>query len=539
MALDPRIALAGEQVAPVDPNEEAVKAGQASDALALARQRIQSRQDDAAFATAMQQAGGDPDKAITLLHSTNPRAALTYGSMITKQRQDNLKLAADQSDFLGKQTDAALKLFQGVGNDPKQYQIALRGAFGILHDTPAGDQLAALPQNPTPDEIPGLVEGILQKGMSAKDYHEQITSGLKTWLGGDPVAGLAHMLEVTDDPQMRQSIIQSAKAHGAPDAFVTAATALSNQVAAGADPKTFRQLLGPQNPIKLGANETLIDPVTQKPIFTAPPPAATPYQVDSLAERTRHDKAMEAKPTGAVAPGAQESDPKDIADAIARGEQPPTLTGLYRNAAPVRAELARQGYPLAKATEDWTATQKYLGTLNGQQQVRLRQAIGFTSSSLDLVEDLAKQWDAGGFPVLNAAQLALAKNGALGPKAQQIATKLSAQVADLTSELGTVYKGGNSSTDESLKLAAQNLSTNWSRDTLLENINQIRKNLAIRQNSMKLAGVAGVNEGNPYTPPSNTQPHATPVPKNPVKGQIWQSPTGPVTWNGLRWVSGG
>jgi hypothetical protein len=69
------------------------------------------------------------------------------------------------------------------------------------------------------------------------------------------------------------------------------------------------------------------------------------------------------------------TDVKDIADAIESGDQPPTLTGLYRNAAPVRAELARRGVPVARMETDWKATQRYMATLNGPQQVRLRQAI--------------------------------------------------------------------------------------------------------------------------------------------------------------------
>ena len=40
----------------------------------------------------------------------------------------------------------------------------------------------------------------------------------------------------------------------------------------------------------------------------------------------------------------------------------------------IMAEAHRQHFDIAKANEDWTATQKYLGTLNGAQQTRLRQA---------------------------------------------------------------------------------------------------------------------------------------------------------------------
>jgi hypothetical protein len=62
---------------------------------------------------------------------------------------------------------------------------------------------------------------------------------------------------------------------------------------------------------------------------------------------------------------------KTLPNAIISGEQPPTLTGLYRNAAPVRAELARQHFNLQQAESDWKAVQKHLTTLNGAQQERL------------------------------------------------------------------------------------------------------------------------------------------------------------------------
>lgn len=181
-----------------------------------------------------------------------------------------------------------------------------------------------------------------------------------------------------------------------------------------------------------------------------------------------------------------------IAKAIANGDQPPVLTGLYRLGGPVRAALERQGYNLTQATQDWTATTKLLATMNGAQQTRLRQAVGQVKESLPLVQELADKWEAGRFPILNKANRILAKNGALGPEAQSIATQLEAEIADITSELGTVYKGGNSSTDESLKLAATQLSADWSPKQLKDAIALAQKNITYRENSLRL-GTAGIN----------------------------------------------
>jgi hypothetical protein len=199
-------------------------------------------------------------------------------------------------------------------------------------------------------------------------------------------------------------------------------------------------------------------------------------------------------------------DAKDIAAGIERGDLPPTMKSLYRNAASVEAELARRGVPLAKMEADWMATNKLLATLNGPQQVRLRQAVQFTSDSLEIIDDLYSKWLKTGLPSgfkeFNRAALTAAKS--LPGEAGSIANRLDAQLNDLTSELGTVYKGGNSSTDESLKLAAGNLKAEWNTKTFHDAIQQVRTNLKIRQNSIKNSQVEGGNPDSPYRPTQDT-----------------------------------
>ena len=202
------------------------------------------------------------------------------------------------------------------------------------------------------------------------------------------------------------------------------------------------------------------------------------------------------------------SDADAIADAIMAGNQPPVTTGLYRNAGPVRAALARKGYNLAQANLDYDATKRHLATLNGQQQLRIGQAVETASHALDVIDSLAEQWNGSKFPLLNRANLALATNGAYGADAQKVATQLQAQINDLTSELGQVYMGGNSPTDHALKLAGKNLSADWSKDTLKTMTDLARKNLQIRRNSMQSVGVAGASAGNPYVAQTAT---STPV----------------------------
>jgi hypothetical protein len=192
---------------------------------------------------------------------------------------------------------------------------------------------------------------------------------------------------------------------------------------------------------------------------------------------------------------------KEMVTGMINGTVPPVLPGraspLYVQ---IVAEANRRGFNLTSAAQDWQATSRTLTTMNGPQQLRLRQSIGALPGMLDEVEKFAKQWKAGKFPPLNAAQLALAQNGALGTSAATIAASLEAQIADVVADLGNVYMGGNSPTDHALELAGKSLKANWDEKVLLRMIDLARRNVKIRQNSMANVGVAGASVNNPYAP---------------------------------------
>lgn len=228
----------------------------------------------------------------------------------------------------------------------------------------------------------------------------------------------------------------------------------------------------------------------------------TPDQLSSDEElrfrRRYSDAALSQAPTVSRQEDAAVS--KGVADAIARGEQPPTLTGMRQYTATVRAELAKQGYDLTAATQDWNAMSRHLTTLNSATQVRMRQATNFALESLTLADGLITEWEGGPFPALNKARLAAAKQGALGPEAQKIATELDGLFTDLVAELAVVYRGGLSPTDESIRLASDNLQSNWSAPVARNMLNLLRKELRIRLNSIETTGVAGT-PGNIYERP--------------------------------------
>jgi hypothetical protein len=231
--------------------------------------------------------------------------------------------------------------------------------------------------------------------------------------------------------------------------------------------------------------------------------------------------------------GSSGSNVDVVADAIIAGTMaPPAMSARpTQYMLQLQAALAKKGFNLAQAQLDWQATQKNVTSLNSTQQLRLRQAINFSSDSLGIIDQLNQAWQGGGLPLLNKVNLLAASRGVNNQvfdqpftittpnpdgtqstvtvkDSQTLATLLNAQINDLTSELGTVYKGGNTSTDESLKLAAGNLSSDWSFETLQSAITLARTNLQIRKNSIANSGAVGTGD-NPYQSSSSSAPAAT------------------------------
>ena len=93
-----------------------------------------------------------------------------------------------------------------------------------------------------------------------------------------------------------------------------------------------------------------------------------------------------------------------------------------------------------------------------------------------------------------------------------VATALEAQIADITSELGNVYMGGNSPTDHSLSLAQKNLSGDWNKETFEEALKQTRLNLKIRQNSITHSQPEGIGGSSAYFSPLPSGGGDTPKP---------------------------
>lgn len=225
------------------------------------------------------------------------------------------------------------------------------------------------------------------------------------------------------------------------------------------------------------------------------------------------------------------SDVKETVAGMKDGSLPPLLPGrATKEYLATMAEAHRQGFDLAGANTDWIATTKHLATMNGAQQLRLNQSVNALPDLLDTVDTLASKWKGGRFPLLNKANLAAAKNGVYGEDVASVARQLDAQIADVTADLGNVYMGGNSPTDQALSLAGKSLSGDWSQKTLTDMVALARKNVTIRQNSIKHTGVAGASADNPYGANATQKPASGPTVRDGIT--VAPNPDGTFTLSG-------
>lgn len=211
-------------------------------------------------------------------------------------------------------------------------------------------------------------------------------------------------------------------------------------------------------------------------------------------ETQRYDIDVGPAPVKTIGvPGGTEHDPKDIAAAIMNGDQPPDMRGLYRYGAAVKAELARNKYNLTHANLDWQAVSRHVQTLNGPQQTRLRQSIDVAEELTDSIESIYKQLQSVapsyGYKILNRYNLKLMKN--LPGDAGALAQKLDTQISDLTADIANIYMGGYTPTDQGLKLASNNLASEWNPQTFKQAVDLLRTNVRIRKNSILSAGAIG------------------------------------------------
>lgn len=419
-----------------------------------------------------------------------PDMAKIYG--LIDPINESLTKAADAKRVAGEHTTNALAHIAStsltIGKDnggdyfsPAQLGIAAAVRSGVITQDQATPMLMSMIQNK--DGIPDMLKGVAAQSTVKRN----IVFGKPGEVGfenGVAVPGMA----VPEKPE---------KPTEASIAMDLASTDPAKRAAA----QTAMNALKPPRSTTFEQKAVLLD---GKPSIVNFDPSKGTHTLANGEDVSARVKPI--PPAATVVNAGQASEAKDVADAIMRGEQPPDMKSLYRMAGPIKAELARSGYNLTNATLDWEATKKHVLALNSAQQLKLNQSVNALPELLDSVDALASQWKGGQFPILNKANLTAAKNGGYGDDVAAVARKLDQQIADVNSDLGAVYMGGNSPTDHALKLASTALSGDWSEKVLHEMVSQARSNVNIRQNSMRNTGVAGASADNPYAAKPTTQP---------------------------------
>ena len=176
----------------------------------------------------------------------------------------------------------------------------------------------------------------------------------------------------------------------------------------------------------------------------------------------------------------------DMADAVVKsGVYNPMTMGIFKG--PVTAELAKRGFDVNKGVMDNQAEVSNIRAMNSGKMNSMRTALDTADAGINKIEQLNNEWDASGFPALNQVQRLAAESGALGPHAASIVRQLNAEIADVTSNIGQTYMGGNSPTDHGLELAAHNLGVDWGKNTLNDLLGLARFNINARRSNLTQA----------------------------------------------------
>jgi hypothetical protein len=460
VAIDPNIPLGVKAPQPIDLMGAQAKALQIGGMRQEAEQRnLQLQQTQRAMqeqdqlkALFSDSSISDPDTLVQRVSAINPQYGQTLRKSMVEAQKDKLDIYGKQVEIVGKTAGSLLHPQTTAGPDgmpvttmtvdDTEYHNALADLMGRgILDHQTGLALLSLPPGQARVEA---VQQYEQKALTAKEQIDQQRKAI-------------------------EQPLQDAKTVAETDAAKTLAQQRTDQHSAQF--KEYRDYANEE--VKAGRT-----PVS----FSA-------YQ-DMDANRKR--------PVTAISPTGQ----TDVQQAVAgmrEGTIPPILPGrATKEYVGMLAESRRQGYDLARAATDWAATQKHLATMNGAQQLRLNQAINSLPEMLDIVDGLAQKWKGGQFPILNRANLALAKNGAYGKDVAAVANQLDAEIADVVADLGNVYMGGNSPTEQALQLASKSLKGEWDGAVLRNMVKLAKTNVTIRRNSINATGVAGASSDNPY-----------------------------------------
>ena len=212
-----------------------------------------------------------------------------------------------------------------------------------------------------------------------------------------------------------------------------------------------------------------------------------------------------------------------IAQAIASGDQPPVLTGLYGASSLVRASLAKNGFDLSKAQLQWDAAKKQVTSLNGPQQIRFVGLANSVVNTIDEVKDLAQQMQLSGIPLLNKAKLLAYIQTAGNSEGGQLATRYINAVNTAKEEFANLANGGYAPTDAAWKLADQQINGDYGVKQLTAALTESQRLIKYRLAAMPGLSTAGPGAANRYFPGNEQAP---PPPAAATGGQNGGLPAG-------------
>lgn len=184
----------------------------------------------------------------------------------------------------------------------------------------------------------------------------------------------------------------------------------------------------------------------------------------------------------------------NIADAIANGDQPPTLTGLYGMSAPIRSKLEENGVDLTKLQLQYKAAEKQIQSLNGPQMTRFVGLGNSVVNTIDEVRRLSQQMQLSGVPVFNRAKLqTYAQTMGNSPQGQLTAQYLAA-VNTLKEEFANLANGGYAPHEAAWKLADQQINGDYGTQELGASLDEVQRLIKYRLNA-----VPGLSQYGPGT----------------------------------------
>ncbi len=211
-----------------------------------------------------------------------------------------------------------------------------------------------------------------------------------------------------------------------------------------------------------------------------------------------------ASPSSDVRPGRAKM--TDLVDGIMSGKQPPTLTGLYKNAGPVRAALAQRGFDLSTAQLQWDGANKQIMSMNGPQQVRYYQLANGVVNTIDRVNELSRELKNSGVPLLNKAKLdAYIQLNGNSPQGQ-LATQYVTAVGVLREEMANLANGGYAPTEPAWALANEQVNGNYGVQQLGASLTELQRLINYRLRALPQANTFGPGAENRYTGATGKQP---------------------------------